>query len=83
MNANLSVHFSPSGTSPLAVVPTTGHGKEQEESWGRKGEQDAQFELIFKINVIETWCSLCSAIKPSGKLYSILSYRLFKVLHVC
>ena len=30
---------------PLIVVPTTGHGKELEESWGRKGEQDAKFEL--------------------------------------
>ena len=35
------------GTSPLTVVPTTGHGKELEEPCGRKGEQDAQLELIF------------------------------------
>nr|XP_058961680.1 uncharacterized protein LOC131788621 [Pocillopora verrucosa] len=25
------------GTSPLIVIPTTGHGKELEEPWGRKG----------------------------------------------
>ena len=43
------------GTSPLTVVPTTGHGKELEEPCGRKGEQDAQLELIFHVNVIETW----------------------------
>ena len=67
------------------MVPTTGHGKELEERWGRKGEQDAQFELIFEVNVIETWCSLCSASssKPSKMLYCIASYRLFNVLHVC
>ena len=47
MNANLS--------SPLTVVPTIGHGRELEESRGRTGEQDAQFELIFQVNVIETW----------------------------
>ena len=45
MNANLSLYFLSSGTSPLIVVPTTGHGKELEESWGRKGEQNAKFEL--------------------------------------
>ena len=55
MNANLSLHFLPLGTSPLTVVPTTGHGKELEEPWGRKGEQDAQFELIFQVNIIKTW----------------------------
>ena len=67
------------------MVPTTGHGKELEELWRRKGEQDAQFELIFEVNVIETWCSLCSASssKPSKMLYCIASYRLFNVLHVC
>ena len=41
--------FSPLGTSPLIVVPTSGHGKELEEPWGRKGEQDAQFELFLKL----------------------------------
>ena len=84
MNANLST-FLPLCTSPLIVIPTTGHGKELEELWRRKGEQDAQFELIFEVNVIETWCSLCSASssKPSKMLYCIASYRLFNVLHVC
>ena len=43
------------GTSPLTVVPTTGQGKELEEPCGKKGEQDAQLELIFHVNVIETW----------------------------
>ena len=65
MNANLSLPLLPSGTSPLTVVPTTGHGKELEGPWGRKGE------LIFKVNVIETWCS---AINPSAKLYFIESF---------
>ena len=75
MNANLSLPLLPLGTSPLTVVPTTGHGKELEEPWGRKGEQDIEFELFFfSVNVIKTWCSLCSDIKSSGKLYSIVSY---------
>ena len=39
--------FYPLGTSPLTVVPTTGHGKELEEPWGRKGEQNTQFEFFF------------------------------------
>ena len=58
MNTNLPLHFLPLGTSPLIVLPTTGHGKELEEPWGRKGEWDAQFELICKVNVIKTWYSL-------------------------
>ena len=49
MNANLSLHFLPLDTTPHTVVPTTGHGRELEESRGRTGEQDAQFELIFKL----------------------------------
>ena len=40
MNANLSLPLLPLGPSPLIVVPTTGHGKELEEPWGRTGEQD-------------------------------------------
>ena len=53
MNANLSLPLLPLGTSPLTVVPTTGHGKELEEPWGRKGEQDTEFELFFfLVNVI-------------------------------
>ena len=53
MNANLSLPLLPSGTSPLTVVPTTGHGKEQEEPWGRKGKQDTEFDFFFfLVNVI-------------------------------
>ena len=74
MHAYLSLCFLPLGTPPLTVVPSTNYRKEPEEPWGKKGEQDAQFELNFKVNVIEKWCSLCSAIKPSGKLHSIKSY---------
>ena len=55
MNASLSLHFLPLDTTPHTVVPTTGHGRELEESRGRTGEQDAQFELIFQVNLIETW----------------------------
>ena len=55
MNANLSLHFLPLDTTPHTLVPTTGHGRELEESRGRTGEQDAQFELIFQVNLIETW----------------------------
>ena len=47
--------FLPLGTSLLTVVPTTGHGRELEEPWGREGEQDAQFELVFQVNVMEMW----------------------------
>ena len=47
MDANLSLTVLPLGTSPLTVVPTTGHGKELEEPWGRKGEQNTQFEFFF------------------------------------
>ena len=53
MNANLSLPLLSLGTSLLTVVPTTGHGKGLEEPWGRKGEQDTQFELFFfLVNVI-------------------------------
>ena len=52
MNANLSLYFLLIGTSPLTVKPTTGHGKELiEKEQRRKGEQEAQFELIFKVNM--------------------------------
>ena len=47
--------FLPLGTSPLTVVPTTGHGRELEEPRGREGEQDAQFELAFQVDVMEMW----------------------------
>ena len=49
MNANLSLHFLPLDTTPHTVVPTTGHGRELEQSRGRTGE------FIFQVNVIETW----------------------------
>ena len=53
VNANLSLPLLSLGTSPLTVVPTTGHGKELEEPWGRKGEQHTQFEpFFFKVNII-------------------------------
>ena len=45
MNANLSLYFLLLGTSPLTVVPATGHGKElMEKGKERKGEQEGQFE---------------------------------------
>ena len=47
MNADLSLYFLFLGTSSLTVIPTTGHGKELTgKAQGRKGEQEAQFELI-------------------------------------
>ena len=47
MNANLSLYFLLLGTSP-----TTGHGKELvEKRQGRKGEEEAQFELISKVDM--------------------------------
>ena len=52
MNANLSLPLLPLGTSALTVVPTTGYGKELEEPWGRKGEQDTQFEFfLLKLHI--------------------------------
>ena len=51
MNADLSLYFFLLGTSPLTVVPTTGHGKElMEKEQGRKGEEEGQFESISKGN---------------------------------
>ena len=47
VNAYLSLYFLLLGTSPLTVIPTTGLIKELiEKEQGRKGEQEAQFELI-------------------------------------
>ena len=52
MNTNLSLYFLFLGTSPLTVIPTTGHGKELiGKAQGRKGEQEAQFELISVVNM--------------------------------
>ena len=46
-----STTFLPLGTLPFTAVPTTGHGKELRGilpyRQGKKGEKDAQFELIF------------------------------------
>ena len=52
LNADLSLYFLFLGTSPLTVKPTTGHGKELiRKAQGRKGEQEAQFELISVVNM--------------------------------
>ena len=56
MNANLSLYFLFLGTSSLTVIPTTGHGKELMGKAQRgEGEQDAQFELISKVNVFSVF----------------------------
>ena len=52
VNTNLSLYFLFLDTSPLTVIPTTGHGKELiGKAQGRKGEQEAQFELISVVNM--------------------------------
>ena len=52
LNTNLSLYFLFLDTSPLTVIPTTGHGKELiGKAQGRKGEQEAQFELISVVNM--------------------------------
>ena len=44
------------GTSPLTVIPTTGHGLELiGRAQGRKGEQEAKFELISKVNMFSVF----------------------------
>ena len=56
MNAYLFLYFLLLGTSPLTVVPTTGHIKELiEKEQGRKGEQEVQFELISKVNMFSVF----------------------------
>ena len=56
MNANPSLYFLLIGTSPLTVVPITGHGKELiEKEQQRKGKQEAQFELISKVNLFSVF----------------------------
>ena len=56
MNANLSLYFLLLGTSPLTVVPTAGHGKElMEKEQRRKGEEEAQFELISVVNMFSVF----------------------------
>ena len=50
-HANLTLYFLLLGTSPLTVIPTTTNRKELvEKGQGRKGEEEAQFELISKGN---------------------------------
>ena len=63
MNADLSLYFLFLGTSPLTVKPTTGHGKELiGKAQGRKGEQEAQFELIsFSSKYVQYVQLLCQA----------------------
>ena len=52
VNTNLSLYFLFLDTSPLTVKSTTGHGKELiGKAQGRKGEQEAQFELISVVNM--------------------------------
>ena len=52
MNANPALYFLVLGSSPLTVISTTGHEKELiGKTQGRKGEQEAQFELISKVNM--------------------------------
>ena len=52
MNADLSLYFLFLATSPLTVKPSTGHGEELiGKAKRRKGEQEAQFELISVVNV--------------------------------
>ncbi|CAH3169507.1 unnamed protein product, partial [Pocillopora meandrina] len=57
------------GTSPLIVVPTTGHGKKLEEPWGRKGMwplpgsstfdlQEKLEELLMKLQIMKGSSSL-------------------------
>ena len=56
MNTTLSLYFLLSSTSPLTVIPSTGHGKELiEKAQGRKGEQEAQFGLISKENMFSVF----------------------------
>ena len=56
MNTNLSLYFLLLGTSPLTIIPTTGHGKELiEKGQERKGEEEAQFELISKVNMFSVF----------------------------
>ena len=56
MNANLSLYFLFLATSPLTVEPTTGHGKELiEKEQQRKGEQEAQFELMSVVNMFSVF----------------------------
>ena len=53
---HLSLYFLFLGTSPLTVIPTTGHGIELiGRAQGRKGEREAKFELISKVNMFSVF----------------------------
>ena len=52
MNANPALYFLVLGSSPLTVISTIGHEKELiGKAQERKGEQEAQFELISVVNM--------------------------------
>ena len=56
VNADLSLYFLFLGTSPLTVIPTIGHRKELiGKAKRRKGEQEAQFELISVVNMFSVF----------------------------
>ena len=56
MNTTLSLYLLLLSTSPLTVIPSTGHVKELiEKAQGRKGEQEAQFGLISKVNMFSVF----------------------------
>ena len=60
LNADLFLYFLFLATSPLTVKPTTGHGKELiGKAQGRKGEQEAQFELISVVNMFSMCKEVC------------------------
>ena len=53
---SLCTFFSKVLHPSLSVVPTTGHGKELvEKEQGRKGKQEAHFELISKVNMFSVF----------------------------
>ena len=52
VNTNLPLYFLFLDTSPLTVISTTSHGKQLiGKAQGRKGEQEAQFELMSEVNM--------------------------------
>nr|XP_058964301.1 NACHT, LRR and PYD domains-containing protein 1a allele 4-like [Pocillopora verrucosa] len=79
------------GTSPLTVVPTTGHGKELEEPWGRKGKMASALAPSFRSSKETTnYARLCRLLvnvsahilretfdrrRPTGDLHTFLSSR--------
>ena len=76
MNAYLFLYFLLLGTSPLTVVPTTGHIKELiEKEQGRKGEREAQFELISKVNMFSSFVELKQC---TWDKYMFISNRCFQ-----